>query len=111
MGPRSRPRAASWGSTRSRPWSTSADSRHRTASASLPAATATVTSPRVARRLLPEGALGYLGGGGEDEYTLRRNRGAFDTFELVPQVLRDDVDTSTPLLGRSRYPICVAAVA
>ena len=33
---------------------------------------------RVARRRLPLGARAYLEGGGEGEYTLRRNRAAFD---------------------------------
>ena len=33
---------------------------------------------RLARRRLPSGARGYLEGGGEDEYALRRNRAAFD---------------------------------
>lgn len=63
---------------------------------------------RVARRRLPQGALGYLDGGGEDEYTLRRNRAAFDTFELVPRV-HDvaDVDTATTLLG-ARIPVPIA---
>lgn len=64
---------------------------------------------RIARRRLPQGALGYLEGGGEDEYTLRRNRAAFDTFELVPRVLHDvaDVDTATTLLG-ARVPVPIA---
>jgi L-lactate dehydrogenase (cytochrome) len=56
---------------------------------------------RLARRRLPSGARAYLEGGGEDEYTLRRNRVAFDTIELLPQALHDvsRVDTSTTLLG------------
>src|SRR5205807_1485166 len=51
---------------------------------------------RLARARLPDGAAGYLDGGGEGEYTLRRNRAAFDDYELLPRVLRDvsDVDTS-----------------
>ncbi|MBV9853718.1 MAG: alpha-hydroxy-acid oxidizing protein [Streptosporangiaceae bacterium] len=56
---------------------------------------------RLARRRLPAGAAGYLDGGGEDEWTLRRNRAAFGEIELVPRVLRDvsRVDTSTTVLG------------
>ncbi len=56
---------------------------------------------RVARRRLPRGALDYLEGGGEGEYTLRRNRAAFDDYEIVPRALEDvsEVDTSTTLLG------------
>ena len=56
---------------------------------------------RLARRRLPSGARGYLDGGGEGEYTLRRNRAAFDEVELLPRALVDvsDVDTSTTVLG------------
>ena len=56
---------------------------------------------RLARRRLPAGALGYLEGGGEDEWTLRRNREAFGEVELVPRVLRDvsQPDTGTTVLG------------
>ena len=43
---------------------------------------------RLARRRLPAAALGYLEGGGEDEWTMRRNREAFGQVELVPRVLR-----------------------
>lgn len=55
----------------------------------------------VARKRLARGALDYLEGGGEDEYTLRRNRAAFDRYELVPSTLRDvsDIDTATTALG------------
>jgi L-lactate dehydrogenase (cytochrome) len=63
----------------------------------------------VARRRLPEGARGYLEGGGEDEYTLRRNRAALDEIELLPRVLHDvsDVDTTATVLG-SRLPLPIA---
>jgi L-lactate dehydrogenase (cytochrome) len=56
---------------------------------------------RLARRRLPAGAAGYLDGGGEGEWTLRRNRQAFGAVELVPRLLRDvsGIDTSTTLLG------------
>jgi L-lactate dehydrogenase (cytochrome) len=56
---------------------------------------------RLARRRLPAGAQGYLDGGGEGEYTLRRNRAAFDEVELLPRALVDvsDVDTHTTVLG------------
>lgn len=55
-----------------------------------------------ARRRLPLGALAYLEGGGEDEYTLRRNRAAFDLLEFLPKMPRDvsHVDTSTTVLGQ-----------
>lgn len=68
---------------------------------------------RVARRRLPAAAAGYLDGGGEGEYTLRRNREAFDGYEIVPRALYDvsTVDTSTTLLGaRSPLPLVLAPV-
>ncbi len=57
---------------------------------------------KVARRRLPQGARAYLETGGEDEYTLRRNRAAFDELEFLPDMPRDvaEVDTGTTLLGR-----------
>ena len=68
---------------------------------------------RLARRRLPAGALGYLDGGGEDEWTLRRNRRAYDELELRPRVLRDvhQVDTATTVLGeRLPLPIVLSPV-
>ena len=61
---------------------------------------------RQARRRLPLGARAYLDGGGGDEYTLRRNRAAFDELEFLPAMARDAarVETSTTLLGR-RTPL------
>jgi L-lactate dehydrogenase (cytochrome) len=61
---------------------------------------------RKARRRLPRGAQAYLEGGGEGEYTLRRNRSAFDRIEFLPDMPRDvsHVDTSTTVLGR-RLPL------
>ncbi|MGH2859827.1 MAG: alpha-hydroxy acid oxidase [Solirubrobacteraceae bacterium] len=61
---------------------------------------------RRARRRLPTGARGYLDSGGEGEYTLRRNREAFDAIEFVPDEPRDvsHVDMSTTVLGR-RVPL------
>lgn len=61
---------------------------------------------RRARRRLPLGSRAYLETGGEDEYTLRRNRAAFDALEFVPAQPRDvsTVDTSTTVLGR-RVPL------
>jgi L-lactate dehydrogenase (cytochrome) len=59
-----------------------------------------------ARRRLPRGARGYLDGGAEGEYTLRRNRSAFDGFELLPEMPREvgEIDTTTVVLGR-RLPL------
>jgi L-lactate dehydrogenase (cytochrome) len=61
---------------------------------------------RKARLRLPRGAWAYLEGGGEGEYTLRRNRAAFDLIEFLPDMPRDvsHVDTSTTVLGR-RQPL------
>jgi L-lactate dehydrogenase (cytochrome) len=58
---------------------------------------------RKARRRLPVGARAYLEGGGEGEYTLRRNRAAFDRIEFLPEMPREvsNIDTSTVLLGQS----------
>jgi L-lactate dehydrogenase (cytochrome) len=67
----------------------------------------------LARRRLPSGARAYLEGGGEDEYTLRRNRTAFDDIELLPQALHDvsRIDTTTTLLGRpAPLPIVLAPI-
>lgn len=57
---------------------------------------------RKARRRLPRGARGYLDSGCDGEYTLRRNRAAFDELELIPEMPRNvsHVDTSTTVLGR-----------
>src|SRR5919204_2270220 len=56
---------------------------------------------RLARRRLPSGARAYLEGGGEGEWTLRRNRTAFDEIELIPRTLIDvsGVDATTSVLG------------
>jgi L-lactate dehydrogenase (cytochrome) len=61
---------------------------------------------RKARLRLPAGARAYLDTGGEDEYTLRRNRAAFDMLEFRPEMPRDvsQVDTSTTVLGQ-RIPL------
>jgi L-lactate dehydrogenase (cytochrome) len=63
---------------------------------------------KLARKRLPAGAVGYLDGGGEGEWTLRRNREAFGEVELVPRQLRDvgHVDTATTVLG-TRVPLPV----
>ncbi|MBO0776550.1 MAG: alpha-hydroxy-acid oxidizing protein, partial [Actinobacteria bacterium] len=61
---------------------------------------------RKARRRLPLGAWAYLESGGEGEYTLRRNRAAFDALEFLPDMPRDvsDVDTTATVLGQ-RVPL------
>jgi len=56
---------------------------------------------RLARKRLPIGAADYLDGGGEDEWTMRRNREAFGEVELLPRVMRDvsDLQTTVTVLG------------
>ena len=56
---------------------------------------------RKARRRLPLGSRAYLETGGEDEYTLRRNRAAFDAIEFLPRQPRDvtQADTTATVLG------------
>jgi L-lactate dehydrogenase (cytochrome) len=68
---------------------------------------------QLAYKRLPEGVVGYLDGGGEDEWTLGRNRRAFGDVELVPRQLRDvsQVDTETTVLGtRVPLPIVLSPV-
>lgn len=64
---------------------------------------------RKARLRLPMGARNYLDTGGEGEYTLRRNRAAFDLLEFRPETPRDvsRADTSTTVLGQ-RIPLPIA---
>ncbi|HEX6932895.1 MAG TPA: alpha-hydroxy acid oxidase, partial [Streptosporangiaceae bacterium] len=67
----------------------------------------------LARRRLPAGAAAYLDGGGEDEWTLRRNREAFGEVQLLPRILRDvsDVQTATTTLGTAMpLPIILSPV-
>ena len=61
---------------------------------------------KVARRRLPLGSWSYLETGADGEYTLRRNRAAFDYLEFLPTQPRDVscVDTSTTVLGQ-RIPL------
>jgi L-lactate dehydrogenase (cytochrome) len=61
---------------------------------------------RKARRRLPLGARAYLDTGGEGEYTMRRNRAAFEEIEFLPKMPRDvsHADTSTTVLGQ-RLPL------
>ena len=79
-----------------------------TANGPWPAVTASAICT-AGRRRLPAAALAYLEGGGEDEWTLRRNREAFGEVELVPQVLRavSRPDTATTVLG-TRMPLPIA---
>lgn len=58
----------------------------------------------------PRGVRGYVEGGADAEVSLRRNRAAFEDFDLVPSILRDvsAVDLSTSMLGvRSELPFAL----
>lgn len=66
---------------------------------------------RVARDRMTRRNYDYVAGGVEDEFTLRRNRRAFDWATLVPRALHGvkAVDLSTEILGRPMAsPILVA---
>jgi L-lactate dehydrogenase (cytochrome) len=54
-------------------------------------------------RRWPRGVRDYVEGGADAEVSLRRNREAFEAFDLVPSTLRDvsGVDTRAQLLGSS----------
>jgi L-lactate dehydrogenase (cytochrome) len=56
---------------------------------------------RIARRRIAAGAMAYIEGGGDDEVAMRRNRAAFEEYELLPRVLRDvsHIETTTSVLG------------
>jgi len=69
---------------------------------------------RLAADRLDPGAHGYFAGGAGDERTLRRNRAAFEQWELRPRVLVDvaEVSTTIELLGMAlAEPFLVAPVA
>jgi len=57
---------------------------------------------RLARARLPFPVFHYIDGAADDELTRRRNRDAFDSCDLVPDVLvgNSEIDMSTTVLGR-----------
>src|SRR5919201_3373470 len=64
-----------------------------------------------ARRRLPRAVFDYIDGGGEDEVSLRANRGAFQRLTFRPRVLVDAsaLDQSTTVLGqRLATPLILA---
>ena len=68
----------------------------------------------LARQKLSQPFFDYIAGGADDEVTLRRNRGAFESIELRPRALVDvsKVDLSTTVLGeRIEMPVLLAPVA
>jgi len=56
----------------------------------------------LAKQRLPAAIFHYIDGGADDEVTLRRNTDAFNTVDLVPNVLAgvDNIDLTTRVLGR-----------
>jgi L-lactate dehydrogenase (cytochrome) len=57
---------------------------------------------KLAKKRLPSPIFHYIDGGSDDEVTLARNTDAFNTVDLVPNVLAgvDDVDMSVNVLGQ-----------
>jgi len=57
---------------------------------------------KLAKRRLPSPIFHYIDGGSDDEVTLARNTSAFDTVDLVPNVLAgiSDIDLSVSVLGQ-----------
>lgn len=57
---------------------------------------------KLARQRLPAPIFHYIDGGADDEVTLARNTAAFDSVDLVPNVLAgvDDIDMSVTVLGQ-----------
>jgi len=69
---------------------------------------------RLARRRLPAPIFHYIDGGADDESTLRRNTAAFETVDLVPNVLAgiESVDLSVTVLGaRLKLPLFFSPTA
>ena len=57
---------------------------------------------KLAKRNMPAPMFHYIDGAADDEWTLRRNTGAFDGVEFLPRALVDvsTIDMSTTLFGR-----------
>ena len=57
---------------------------------------------RLAKRRLPGPIFNYIDGAADDEVTYRRNTGAFERCDLVPNVLRGvkDIDLSVTVMGQ-----------
>lgn len=68
----------------------------------------------LAKKRLPGPVFDYIDGGADDEVTLRRNTAAFETCDLVPNVLRgvDEVDLSVKVMGiRLDLPVYLSPTA
>jgi L-lactate dehydrogenase (cytochrome)/glycolate oxidase len=57
---------------------------------------------RLAQRRLPGPIFHYIDGGADDESTYRRNTSAFESCDLIPNVLRgvENVDLSVTVMGQ-----------
>jgi L-lactate dehydrogenase (cytochrome) len=69
---------------------------------------------KLAKQRLPAPIFHYIDGGSDDEVTLARNTAAFDTVDLVPNVLTgiDAVDMSVSVLGQKlEMPLFFAPTA
>ena len=69
---------------------------------------------RLAKSRLPSPIFHYIDGGADDEVTLERNTRAFDSLDLVPNVLAgvEEVDLSTDVLGcRLKLPLLFSPTA
>lgn len=65
----------------------------------------------MASRRLPRPIFDYIDGGADDEVSLRRNVTAFESYELVPEVLNDvsAIRTETKIFGQtSRWPLMLS---
>ena len=69
---------------------------------------------QLAKQKLPAPIFHYIDGGADDEVTLRRNTDAFNSCDLVPNVLAgiDSVDLTTQVLGQNlKLPLLFAPTA
>jgi L-lactate dehydrogenase (cytochrome) len=69
---------------------------------------------RLAQRRLPGPIFNYIDGGADDEVTLRRNTAAFESVDLLPNVLRgvSEVDLSVTVMGqRLDLPVYLSPTA
>jgi L-lactate dehydrogenase (cytochrome) len=69
---------------------------------------------KLAKKKLPSPIFHYIDGGADDEITLNRNTEAFNSCDLIPNVLTDvsNVDLSTTVLGKKiDFPLFLSATA
>ena len=69
---------------------------------------------RLAKKRLPSPIFHYIDGGSDDEVTLKRNTEAFNSCDLIPNVLADvsKVDLSTTVFGKKiDFPLFLAPTA